>query len=133
MPSTWKSHEYSSAAESLASPIFPQSGHLRTSTQQSRAILYMATRSFSFQHGRCHNQFVVEPFYPFERESFLAPGGVAMKERDRSGDLGATSPLQGQSASPSPEQGAALEEAQRLRTAMSTYNYLFSSELKAPD
>jgi hypothetical protein len=31
-----------------------------------------------------------------------------------------------------PEQVAALE-AHRLRTATSTYNYLFSSELRAPD
>ena len=33
----------------------------------------------------------------------------------------------------SPEQVAALAQAEKLRKATSTYNYLFSSELKAPD
>ncbi len=36
--STNTSHEYSSAAESWASPVFRQLGHLSFSTQLSRAI-----------------------------------------------------------------------------------------------
>jgi hypothetical protein len=32
-----------------------------------------------------------------------------------------------------PDQVADVEEAERQRTATSTYNYLFSSELKTPD
>ena len=32
-----------------------------------------------------------------------------------------------------PAEIAALQEAQRQRTAATTYNYLFSSEVKAPD
>ena len=32
-----------------------------------------------------------------------------------------------------PDQVAALAQAEKLRIATSTYNYLFSSELKAPE
>src|SRR5437660_12678298 len=41
MLSTCTSHEYSSVAESRASPVFRQLGHLRFSTQQSRSIYNM--------------------------------------------------------------------------------------------
>src|SRR5260370_18531727 len=42
---TCMSHEYSSAAESQAVPVFRQLGHLTFSTQLSRAILKYAPRS----------------------------------------------------------------------------------------
>jgi len=50
------SHEYSSAAESRAEPVLRQLGHLRTSTQQSRAICNMRPGPSGFQLLRCHNQ-----------------------------------------------------------------------------
>src|SRR5215213_9450203 len=45
---TWKSNKKSSA-EIRASPIFPQCGHLTTSSQQSRAISGMRMDRRSFQ------------------------------------------------------------------------------------
>src|SRR5712672_3243866 len=45
MPSTCTSHEYSSVAESRASPVFWQLGHVRFSTQLSRAIRKYAPQS----------------------------------------------------------------------------------------
>src|SRR5438874_1369966 len=47
--STRTSHEYSSVAESRASPVFRQLGHLRFSTQLSRAISNMRRRPSMFQ------------------------------------------------------------------------------------
>lgn len=45
----------------------------------------------------------------------------------------ATNPPALQGPRSRPEQVAAFAEAERQRTATSTYDYLFSTELKAPD
>jgi hypothetical protein len=77
-------------------------------------------------------------FLPFLSESILVPTEVLPMSKPASSVGQDTIPsattrpaLQGPRSRP--EQVAAFAEAERQRAATSTYQYLFSTELKAPD